>query len=152
MIDVDGTQLGIKSLEESLRIAQNRGLDLVEIAAQNNPPVCKLADFSKFRYEREKKLKEARKKQKGGQVKELRIRPKIGVHDLDIKINHMREFLAERDKVRLTVVFRGREMEHPDLGKDLAGRVKERIADIANLEQDAQMDGNRMSLLFAPKK
>ncbi len=133
-------------------MAQNRGLDLVEIAAQNNPPVCKLTDFSKYRYEREKKLKEARKKHKGGQVKELRIRPKIGFHDLDIKINHMREFIEERDKVRLTIVFRGREMEHQDLGRALLNRVKERIADVAILEQDAQLEGNRMSLLFAPKK
>jgi len=124
----------------------------VEIAPQNNPPVCKLADASKFRYEREKKLKEARKKQKGGQVKEIRIRPKIGFHDLDIKINHMREFIAERDKVRLTIVFRGREMEHQDLGQMLVSRVKDRIGDLAVLEQDAQMEGTRMSLLFAPKK
>jgi translation initiation factor IF-3 len=125
---------------------------LVEIAAQNSPPVCKLTDFSKFRYEREKKMKEARKKQKGGQVKEIRIRPKIGFHDLDIKINHMREFIEERDKVRLTIVFRGREMEHQELGKALVSRVKERISDVAVLEQDAQMEGTRMSLLFAPKK
>lgn len=124
----------------------------MEIAPQNNPPVCKLADASKFRYEREKKLKEARKKQKGGQVKEIRIRPKIGFHDLDIKINHMREFIAERDKVRLTIVFRGREMEHQDLGQMLVSRVKDRIGDLAVLEQDAQMEGTRMSLLFAPKK
>ena len=124
----------------------------MEIAAQNNPPVCKLVDFSKFRYEREKKLKEARKKQKGGQLKELRIRPKIGGHDLDIKVQHMREFLTERDKVRFTIVFRGREMEHPELGRQLLARVKERVTDVAVLEQDAHMDGNRMSLLFAPKK
>ena len=104
------------------------------------------------RYEREKKLKEARKKQKGGQVKELRIRPKIGFHDLDIKINHMREFIAERDKVRLTIVFRGREMEHTDQANHLVARVKERIADVAVLEQDTPMEGNRKSLLFAPKK
>lgn len=149
---MDGTQLGIKSLEEALRIAVNRGLDLVEIAAQNDPPVCKLTDFSKFRYEREKKLKEARKKQKGGQVKELRIRPKIGFHDLDIKINHMREFLAERDKVRLTIVFRGREMEHADLGNNLVTRVKEKVADVGVVEQQPNMEGNRMILLFAPKK
>ncbi len=144
--------MGIKSLEEALRLAQNRGLDLVEIAAQNNPPVCKLTDFSKFRYEREKKLKEARKKHKGGQVKELRIRPKIGFHDLDIKINHMREFLTERDKVRLTIVFRGREVEHSDLGRALIDRVKERILDVAILEQDAHLEGNRMNVLFAPKR
>ena len=97
-------------------------------------------------------MKEARKKQKGGQVKEIRIRPKIGFHDLDIKINHMREFIEERDKVRLTIVFRGREMEHQELGKALVARVKERISDVALLEQDAQMEGTRMSLLFAPKK
>ncbi len=144
--------MGIKSIEEALNLASNRGLDLLEIAPQNNPPVCKLADASKYRYEREKKLKEARKKQKGGQVKELRIRPKIGFHDLDIKINHMREFFSERDKVRLTIVFRGREMEHKDLGNGLADRVKERVSDVAVLEQGAQMEGNRMSFLFAPKK
>jgi translation initiation factor IF-3 len=144
--------LGIKSIEEALRMAQNRGFDLMEIAPQNNPPVCKLVDASKYRYEREKKLKEARKKQKGGQVKEIRIRPKIGVHDLDIKINHMREFIEERDKVRLTIVFRGREMEHQELGRGLISRVKERIGDVATLEQDAQMEGTRLSLLFAPKK
>lgn len=152
LIDIDGTQLGIKSIEEAIRIAQNKGTDLVEIAPLNNPPVCKLADFSKFRYEREKKLKEARKKHKGGQVKELRIRPKIGMHDLDIKIEHMREFIAERDKVRLTIVFRGREMEHKDVANPLVDRVKERISDVAVLEQDIPMEGNRKSLLFAPKK
>lgn len=135
-----------------MQLAQNRGLDLVEIAAQNNPPVCKLTDFSKFRYEREKKAKEARKKQKGGQVKELRIRPKIGMHDLDIKINHMLEFIAERDKVRLTIVFRGREMEHTDQANPLIERVKERIQNVAVLEQTGRMEGNRKSLLFAPKK
>ncbi len=114
--------------------------------------MCKLADFSKYRYEREKKLKEARKKQKGGQVKELRIRPKIGIHDLDIKIGHMREFLKERDKVRFTIVFRGREMEHTDLSAGLLDRVKQSISDVSVVEQDANMEGNRMSLLFAPKK
>jgi translation initiation factor IF-3 len=145
--------LGIKSLEEALRIAQNRGVDLVEIAPQNSPPVCKLADFSKFRYEREKKLKEARKKQKGGNVKELRVRPKIGAHDLDIKINQMRGFVEERDKVRFTVVFRGREMEHPDQGRLIFVRVKEKMADIASLEsEDAKMEGGRLSLMFTPKK
>ena len=97
-------------------------------------------------------MKEARKKHKGGQVKELRIRPKIGFHDLDIKINHMREFIEGRDKVRLTIVFRGREMEHPDQANHLVARVKDGIADVAFLEQDAAMEGNRKSLLFAPKK
>ena len=152
MIDVDGTQLGIKSIEEAVRIAQNKGTDLVEIAPNSSPPVCKLADFSKFRYEREKKLKEARKKHKGGQVKELRIRPKIGAHDLSIKISHMREFIAERDKVRLTIVFRGREMEHTETANPLLERVKEGVADVAFLEQSGSMEGNRKSLLFAPKK
>jgi len=152
LIDIDGTQLGIKSIEDALHLAQSRGLDLVEIAAQNTPPVCKLVDFSKFRYEREKKLKEARKKHKGGQVKELRIRPKIGDHDLGIKVEHMRQFFGERDKVRLTIVFRGREMEHREIGTVLINRVKEKVADLAFVEQDAQMEGTRLSLLFAPKK
>ena len=134
------------------RLVFNKNTDLVEIAPQNSPPVCKLADFSKFRYEREKKLKEARKKHKGGQVKELRIRPKIGFNDLNIKIGHMREFIQEHDKVRLTIVFRGREMEHPEQAKPLVQRVKEGIADVAVLEQDIPMEGNRKSLLFAPKK
>ena len=145
--------MGIKSLDEALRIAQNKGVDLVEIAPQNNPPVCKLADFSKFRYEREKKLKEARKKQKGGNVKELRVRPKIGAHDLDIKINQMRGFIEERDKVRFTVVFRGREMEHPEQGRLIFGRVREKMVDIASLEsEDSKMEGGRLSLMFTPKK
>jgi len=97
-------------------------------------------------------MKEARKKHKGGQVKELRIRPKIGVHDLKIKIGHMREFIKEHDKVRLTIVFRGREMEHTDQANPLVDRVKEGISDVAFLEQDVPMEGNRKSLLFAPKK
>ncbi len=97
-------------------------------------------------------MKEARKKHKGGQVKELRIRPKIGANDLNIKIEHMREFIKEHDKVRLTIVFRGREMEHTDQAKPLVQRVKEGIADVAVLEQDIPMEGNRKSLLFAPKK
>lgn len=133
-------------------MAQNRGLDLVEIAALNNPPVCKLVDFSKFRYEREKKLKEARKKQKGGQLKEIRARTRIGAHDLDIKVKHMREFLAERDKVRFTVVFRGRELEHPEIGRQLIERAKEAMVDVASVEQDARLEGKFMSVMFAPKK
>ena len=109
-------------------------------------------DYSKFRYEREKKAKEARKKHRGGEVKELRIRPKIGDHDLDIKIQHMREFFAERDKVRFTIVFRGREMEHRVIGNHLVSKVKEKVSDVAFVEQEPQMEGTRMNLLFAPKK
>jgi translation initiation factor IF-3 len=127
-------------------------LDLVEIAAQNNPPVCKLVDFSKFRYEREKRAKEARKKQKGGQLKEIRVKTRIGVHDLDIKVKHMREFLEQRDKVRFSIVFRGRELEHPEIGLQIAGRVKEAVSDIAIVETDAKLEGKFMSLLLAPKK
>jgi translation initiation factor IF-3 len=97
-------------------------------------------------------MKEARKKHRGGQVKELRIRPKIGHHDLSIKIGHMREFIKDHDKVRLTIVFRGREMEHTDQATPLVERVKEGISDVAFLEQDVPMEGNRKSLLFAPKK
>jgi len=139
-------------LDEAIRMAQNRGLDLVEIAPQNNPPVCKLTDFSKFRYEREKKLKEARKKQKGGQVKEVRLRPHVGDHDLQIKINHMKEFIKDRDKVRLTVMFRGREMEHKDIGTQLINKIKTLLEEVAVLESDSSMEGNRMTVVFTPKK
>lgn len=139
-------------MDEAIRMAQNRGLDLVEIAPQNNPPVCKLTDFSKFRYEREKKLKEARKKQKGGQVKEVRLRPHVGDHDLQIKINHMKEFIKDRDKVRLTVMFRGREMEHKDIGTQLINKIKTLLEEVAVLESDSSMEGNRMTVVFTPKK
>ena len=124
----------------------------MEIAPGANPPVAKIADFSKFRYEREKKLKESRKHQKAGLVKEIRMRSMISEHDLLTKIGHAKEFINEKFKVRFTVVFRGREMEHRELGVSLLNRIKEFLDGKFMLEQDAQLEGNRMSILLAPKK
>lgn len=133
-------------------MAQSEGLDLLEIAPTANPPVCKLTDFAKFRYKQEKKRREAKKNQKAGQLKEIRMRPKIGSHDFDIKIKHIEEFLQERDKVRVTVVFQGRENEHRELGAKLLTILKERLVDVAEVEQDALLEGNRLNLMLVPKK
>ncbi len=152
MIDEDGTQLGVKNLDEALRTAQDRGKDLVEVAPQANPPVCKVVDFSKYRYEKEKQKKEARKHTKGGQVKEIRFRPRIGDHDFETKYRQVRKFLGDRDKVRVTVMFRGREMEHQDLGRGIIDRLKENLGELATVESNPMMFGNRMILMLAPQK
>lgn len=133
-------------------MSQARGRDLLEIAPGANPPVAKIADFSKFRYEREKRLKESRKHHKAGLLKEIRIHPRISEHDLSIKIDHTKEFIAEKYKVRITVVFRGREMEHQELGIQLLGKIKEILSDKCIVEQDAELERNRLSVLLAPKK
>ncbi len=152
LIDQDGTQLGIKSLDEALRVAADRGSDLVEIAPSANPPVCKVLDFSKYRYEREKQRKEAKKHQKGGHVKEIRFRPKISEHDLNTKIRAMQTFLENRDKVRISLVFHGREMEHRELGLRLIDKVKEQLAAVSSVESEPFQLGNRLILMLAPKK
>lgn len=152
LIDEDGTQLGVKNLDEALRTAQDRGKDLVEVAPQANPPVCKVVDFSKYRYEKEKQKKEARKHTKGGQVKEIRFRPRIGDHDFETKYRQVRKFLGDRDKVRVTVMFRGREMEHQDLGRRIIDRLKENLGELATVESNPTMFGNRMILMLAPQK
>ncbi len=123
----------------------------MEIAPNANPPVCKVLDFSKYRYEREKQLKEARKHQKGGHVKELRFRPKIGKHDFDTKLRAMQKFLENRDKVRVSVVFHGREMEHRDLGIKMLDKIKEQLGGISAVESEPQLLGNRLILMLAPK-
>jgi translation initiation factor IF-3 len=151
LIDSDGTQLGVRSISESLATARQRGLDLIEIAPQANPPVCKILDYSKFRYEQEKKTRESRKKQKAGLLKEVRFKPHIGAHDLDTKIKHIGEFIAEHDKVRITVVFRGREMQHRDLGMKLLKVIEERLAETASVEQAPVPDRNRLIMTLVPK-
>ncbi|MDE1977533.1 MAG: translation initiation factor IF-3 [Elusimicrobia bacterium] len=152
LIDSDGTQIGIKSINEALALARTRGMDLIEIAPQANPPVCKVLDYSKYRYEQEKKERESHRNQKAGFLKEVRIKPHIGQHDLDVKIKHMTEFLTARDKVRITVVFRGREMAHQDLGRKLLLSIQERLAEVASVEQSPLSDRNRMSMTLIPKR
>ncbi len=151
LIDADGSQIGVRSLSEAIALARSRGVDLVEIAPLANPPVCKLLDFAKFRYSQEKKAREARKKQKAGFLKEVRFRPGIGAHDLETKMKHMEEFLQEHDKVRITVVFRGREVEHKDIGFKLLTAVRERLAAFSIVEQAPSMDRNRLSMTLVPK-
>ena len=132
-------------------MARQKGLDLIEIAASANPPVCKILDHSKYKYEQDRKTREQRKKQKAGLLKEVRFKPHIGAHDLDVKIKHIGEFIAAHDKVRITVVFRGREMQHRDLGMKLLDTIKERLAATAVVEQAPMPDRNRLIMTLIPK-
>lgn len=144
--------VGVKTIQEALRMAEERGYDLIEIAPGANPPVCKLGNFSKFLYEKEKKAKDARKNRGGGTVKEIRIRPKIGEHDLVVKINAIEKFLKEHHKVRVTFVFMGREMEHRDIGHRMLERIEQAIALVGSIESRPQMYGNRMITIFVPQQ
>ncbi len=151
LIDADGTQIGVRPIGEALGMAKQRGLDLVEIAATATPPVCKILAYSKYKYEQEKKEREARKKQKAGLLKELRFRPNIGQHDLDVKVRQIEEFIDAHDKVRITVVFRGREMQHRDLGFKLLMSLQEKLANKAAVEQAPMPDRNRLVMTLIPK-
>jgi translation initiation factor IF-3 len=152
LIDSDGSQVGITKINDALSMAQAKELDLVEISPLAKPPVCKIVNFSKFRYETEKKEKEARKKQKTSQLKEVRIRPRIGAHDLEVKIKHAREFIEDGNKVQLTAMFSGREMQHKDLGIKIMDRIKDALADIAEPEGRTSSMGTRVFLTISPKK
>jgi translation initiation factor IF-3 len=152
LIDADGSQVGIVKTQDALSRAQAEDLDLVEISPQANPPVCKIVNFSKFRYETEKKEKEARKKQKISHTKEVRIRPRIGENDLNVKIKHAREFIENGDKVQLTAMFSGREMQHKDLGIKIMDKIKEALSDIAEPEGRTSSMGTRVFLTLSPKK
>lgn len=152
MINETGEMVGVKSIQDALRMAEEKGYDLIEIAPGANPPVCKLGNFSKFLYEKEKKAKDARKNRGGGTVKEIRIRPKIGEHDLVVKINAIGKFLKEHHKVRVTFVFMGREMEHRDIGTRMLERIEQEIAGVGAIESRPQMYGNRMITIFVPQQ
>jgi translation initiation factor IF-3 len=152
LIDADGNQAGIVKINDALSMAQAKDLDLVEISPMAKPPVCKIINFSKFKYEMEKKEKEARKKQKISQLKEVRIRPRIGEHDLEVKIKHARQFIEDGDKVQLTAMFSGREMQHKDLGIKIMDRIKDALADIAEPEGRTSSMGTRVFLIISPKR
>jgi len=151
LIDADGNQKGIVPTFEALQMARDAGLDLVEIAPQAQPPVCKLLDYGKYKFELEKKIRESRKHQKQVRIKEIRMQPKIDGHDLEFKTRHIQEFLEEGDKVKVTVRFRGRELAHTELGKDVLDRILQMLGDTFLLEKPAQMEGRTMSLLLNPK-
>ena len=150
-IDPEGEQLGILSIEEALRKAESFGLDLVEIQPNAEPPVCKILDYGKFKYQMQKRASEARKKQKVIEVKEIKLRPNIDSHDYDVKMRAVQKFLAAGDKVKITLRFRGREMAHVDLGSQLLARVREDIDETAKIEAEPKMEGRQMVMVIAPK-
>ena len=151
LIDENGNQVGIVSRFEAMRKAQEAGLDLVEIAATASPPVCKILDYGKFKYELQKKAADARKKQKVILVKEIKMRPSIDVHDYDVKMRQMKGFLGEGDKVKVTLRFRGREMAHQELGVKVLDRVRDDTAELAKVEAWPRLEGRQMVMVISPK-
>jgi len=152
VIDEDGEQLGIMEVDEARSIAEQRGLDLVEVAPTARPPVCKIMDYGKYKYEQAKQAKEAKKKQHQVHVKEMKFRPKIDDHDYEFKVAHVREFLEKGDKAKLTIMFRGREMIHQEFGLAILERVVEDLADVAVIEQEPKSEGRNMTMVLAPAR
>jgi len=152
LIGENGEQLGIKPTREALDYAYSKNLDLVEVAAQADPPVAKVMDWGKYRYEQEQKAKLARKHQTQINVKEIKLRPKIGVHDYNTKKGHVERFLNQRAKVKVTIMFRGRETSHPERGRDLLMRLAEDVGEIGQVESQPILDGRNMVMVLAPTK
>ncbi|MCR5613732.1 translation initiation factor IF-3 [Treponema sp.] len=151
LIDDEGNQKGIVPILEALQMAKERELDLVEVAPTANPPVCKILDFGKYRFEQEKKLRDSKKNQKVLKIKEIRMQPKIGPGDLDTKAKHVQEFLDEGNKVKVTIRFRGRELAHTELGYDVLKEVTNRLTSAYVIEKPAAMEGKFMSMTLAAK-
>ena len=151
LIDQNGNMLGVVAISEALSMAERAGLDLVEISPNAEPPVCKILDFGKYRYEMQKKAHDARKKQKVVVVKEIKLRPVIDKHDLEIKLKNAIGFIEDGDKVRFTLRFRGREMDHTDLGMNIIKHVQEVISEKAKIEQSQRIEGKQISMMAGPK-
>jgi len=151
VIDPDGNQVGIIPTYKALATAGDFGLDLVEISPNANPPVCKIMDYGRYKYEQTKKKQDAKKKQSTFQVKEIKIRPKTGEHDLNIKIGHIKKFIGKKDKVKVTVMFRGLEIALSELGRDLLKKIAEETDDIAVVEQYPKFEGRTMMMILSPK-
>ncbi len=149
LIAADGEQMGVVSIADALARAEEAGLDLVEISPTAEPPVCKILDYGKYKYEQQKKANEARKKQKTIEIKELKIRPGIDKHDYDVKMRAARRFFEEGDKVKFTLRYRGREMAHQHLGMEVLNRIKGELSDVAKIEQDAKMEGKQVTMVMA---
>ncbi len=152
MVDEDGNALGVMSSYEALQIATARGLDLVEISATSKPPVCKIVDYGKFNYERQKKEKLAKKNQHVMHIKEIRFNPNTDTHDIDFKTKHLRQFLIEGHKVKAYVMFKGRMITHPEIGRKLMSDIVEKLNDIAKLESPPRMEGKQLFAYFLPDK
>ena len=151
LVDADGGQVGIVPLEEAFRMANERDLDLVEVAPMARPPVVKIMDYGKFKFEAAKAARAAKKKQHVIQIKEVKYRPGIDDHDFDFKTRHARQFLEEGNKVKLTMMFRGRQVTHPELGRNVLYRVFEEVKEIAKVEADPKLEGRNMTMVLAPK-
>ncbi|MDE0539022.1 MAG: translation initiation factor IF-3 [Rhodospirillales bacterium] len=151
LVDADGEMIGVVPTEEALDRAADAGLDLVEVSPNADPPVCKILDFGKLKYENQKKKAEARKKQKTIDVKEIKMRPGIEEHDYQVKMRSMRRFIDDGDKVKVTLRFRGREMAHQDLGAKVLDRVRDDMDELAKVEQFPQLEGRQMTMVFAPR-
>lgn len=152
LIDEEGRQVGVVRTVEAIQMARERNVDLVEVAAQAAPPVARLMDFGRYKYEQSKKEREAKKHQVNVQLREVRMKPKIDEHDIDFKTRTARKLLKQGDKVKVTVMFRGREITHPQIGKNLLDRVLRSLDDIALMEKDAMLEGRHMTMILAPDK
>ena len=151
LISNDGEQLGIVSAAQAQKLAVEKNLDLVKIAPQAKPPVCKIMDYGKYRFEQSKREKEAKKNQRVIEIKEIRLSPNIDVHDFDTKVGHARKFLSAGNKTKVSIRFRGREMTHTDLGLTIMAQFAEKCADIASVEKPAKLEGRQMLMFLAPK-
>jgi translation initiation factor IF-3 len=152
LIDDQGNQVGVLKTAEALRFAQERDLDLVEVAPEARPPVCRVLDYSKYKYEQAQKLKQARKHQQQITVREIKFRPKIAQHDYDTKKGHVERFLRHKDKVKVTIMFRGREVTHPERGTMILDRLAEELAELGVVEQRPMQEGRNMTMMLAPSK
>ena len=152
LVDAEGEMLGVVSTEEALEHAARAGLDLVEVSPNAEPPVCKILDYGKLKFQEQKKKSEARKKQKIIEIKEIKMRPNIDTHDYDVKMRSIRKFIGEGDKVKVTIRFRGREMAHQELGMRLLNRVREETVEETKVEQEPAMEGRQMIMVLAPSK
>lgn len=151
MVDENGEQLGVLMLREALRISAEKSLDLVEVAPSARPPVCKIMDYGKYKYEQSKHEKEAKKKQRVIDIKEVRMTPKIGDHDFDVKVKNTEKFLKDGDKVKVSIKFRGREIVHTDIAKELLVNLGERLSSVGVMEREPKLEGRNMIMILAPK-
>lgn len=152
VVDTDGSQLGIMPLRDALALSAERNLDLVAVAPTAKPPVCRIMDFGKYKYEQSKREKESRKNQKLITVKEVKVRPNIEEHDFQVKLRNARRFLENGDKVKVTVMFRGREITHPELGQRLLARIAKDVEDLAGVEREPKVEGRNMVMILNPKQ
>lgn len=150
MVDSEGNQLGVLTVSEALKIAEEQGLDLVEVAPNSNPPVCRLMDYGKYKYDQKKQL--SAKKTKVQSIKEIKFRPNIGLHDLNVKINRIKEFLTDGHKTRIRIFFRGREITHPERGNELVSEIVKNVEDIGSVDSEPKLEGKNLIMVLSPGK